>query len=53
MKNFKLRFRNFISTFAGLLLSTPIVLEGAQSGDTKQILVGVGVAILGTLAKDK
>jgi hypothetical protein len=43
---------NLKTTLFGAVAGLPVIFEGAQSGDWKMVLAGIGMLLVGIFAKD-
>lgn len=53
MKNLISRAGHLVTTFFGLILGSPSLVDGIQTGDKEKIILGAGTIIMGLLSKDK
>jgi hypothetical protein len=45
-------FKNLITTALGCFTGLPIIVQGIQTHDTKSIITGAGVFLIGLFSKD-
>lgn len=49
---FKNIFKHLLTTIVGAFTGLPVVVNGIQTHDTKTILTGLGVFLVGLFSKD-
>ena len=45
-------FKNIITTIVGAFTGLPLVVGGLQTHDTKTLITGIGVFLIGLFSKD-